>query len=86
MVVCQRNDFLSSMVYFEIGHWTARKKWNLFVGKKHVTFSEATNFCESNNGRLPCPERRDPDKNTHLIKIIKLIKVEAGRNHMLGQL
>ena len=55
------------MIYFELETWIVRKKWNIFVGKKHMTFSEAWNFCESNNGRLPCPERTEPGKNTDLL-------------------
>ena len=75
MVVCQRNELFSSRFFFELGHWTVRKKWKIFVGKEHMTFSEARNFCESNNGRLPCPERKEPSKK-YLLSI----------SLMLGQL
>ena len=62
LVVCERTELLSSKIFFVVDIWTLRKKWNLFVGKEHMTISEARNFCESNNGRLPCPERTEPSK------------------------
>ena len=56
------------MIFFESGYWTVRKKWNLFVGKEHMTISQARNFCESNKGRLPCPERTELITNIYQLK------------------